>query len=73
MSVPFGSKLNVPARVYDGPSGPFSMKKPFPWMATLVATRDASIVPWVNTGETWAMPTPRPTWFGFSLEPPTFW
>src|SRR5216684_2616752 len=72
-NVPFESKLKAPARVYDGPSAPFSMKKPLPWIATLVADRLDSIVPCVNTGEIAEMPTPRPICVGFSLEPPTFW
>ena len=49
------------------------MKKPLPWMATLVASRVFSMAPWLKIGEMAPVVTPRPTCIGFELEPPTVW
>ena len=48
-------------------------KKPAPWMATLVASREFSIEPCANTGEMAPVTTPRPTCAGFTLVAPTVW
>ena len=42
-------------------------------MATLVASREFSIAPWLNTGEIAPVTTPRPTCIGLTLVPPTVW
>src|SRR5665647_3423978 len=49
------------------------MKKPLPWIATLVASVVFWIEPWLNVGEIDPVVTPRPTCIGFELVPPTVW
>ena len=68
--------MKTPARVYAVPpslSGLRTMKKPLPWMATLVASLEFSMGPWLNTGEIEPVATPRPICIGFWLVPPTVW
>ncbi len=44
-----------------------------PWMATLVASPEFSMPPWLKTGEMAPVATPRPICIGFWLVPPTDW
>ena len=50
-----------------------TMKKPLPWIATLVATPVFSMPPCLKFGEIDPVATPRPICVGLALEPPTDW